>query len=167
MDAHNLLFFTMAKMDTSNSASCGQTPVAVSSRSKSGSGSTKTPKTSTKQPEDREVQKDMSVNVGRIGDSMHAVAFANLASQRESLQEKKFNLEIRHMDCDNNVAMQELIKRRISQIDETLKQVNEELEGVSAIQPKRIRFSHGDVPTMQIGATAAMTLSTPPAGAPC
>ena len=155
----------MANLDASNSVAYRQMLVNFSLHSISGFGSMKLPKISTKKLEDHEVQKDISVNVGHIDNSTKAVKMATLESQRESLPEKPFDLEIRHINCDDNVDMQELVRQRISQIDKTCKQVDKNL-GVSANYQKRIRFSNVDIRTTKIAAGTAMRLSIPPSGTP-
>ena len=62
----------------------------------------------------------MTRNVAKIGTSMEAVAFANLSRQREALQERKFDLEMKKLGCQGNAAMVALIDKRIQQISQSI-----------------------------------------------
>ena len=47
----------------------------------------------------------MTKHVAGISFSMEDVAFANLANQQESLEQKKFDLELKILECASNDQM--------------------------------------------------------------
>ena len=135
MDHYNLLYFTMGKVSDENSASCGKTPGAASRKKQK----TKDPSTQKTGERSGMYQEAMTRNVARIGKSMEVVAFANLAGQQEALQQKKFDLQMRKLECVGNVQITELIDGRIAAINCSIEQYNETM-AFNTVGPKKLHF---------------------------
>ena len=160
MDKYNLLFFTMGKMDDNNSASSGKVPGTVSRKRQTDDPKSSSKKTKPVDIEQLQLQRKMASNVARIGNSVELVAYGTLAGQRESLQDKIFNLKMRQLECTNARA-ESLIGERISQLEGDIDQIQETING-RAVGPRTIDFSIRDpAPSASIATNNVASPSTP------
>ena len=129
----------MGKMDDKNLASSSKTPGTVLRKRQTNDPRSASKKTMAVYIEQLQLQRKMALNVARIVHSVEAVVYGTLSSQREYLQGKISNLEMRKVECTNERAVT-LINDRISQLQCSIVQIEDDID-VRAVGPKMIDFT--------------------------
>ena len=146
MDQYNLLFFTCTILSDYNGASSTRTPGATSRHNKTKKSKEDDPDSTsakrTKFEKDQlKVQKDMSTNVRQIGSSMKTMAYANIASQREALADKRFELKMQLVQARKagDDDMVDIFQERIAELSSSIEKHDALTEGSDA-GPRHINF---------------------------
>ena len=164
MDEEDLLFFTMRKMDDMNSASCDK-PAPHTSRNKRKVADDSSNKATKSKNDQYELQEEMTSNVTRISNSMEQVAYVNLVSQKEALEQKKLDLQLKKLDPEYaSTQAQQLIDGRIRSLDHTIRMTVQQIDA-SAVGPRRINFDQQQSSSVSTPSIAAASSSAAAASA--
>jgi len=102
----------------------------------------------------------MVSNVALISKSIDIVAFSTLSAQLEGLQQKKFNLELQKLERAGNSAMEQLIDRRIVEIDASIAEIKQAIDGHN-VQPRQISYPEDGTSPQQGSTTSQLECTTP------
>ena len=150
----------MGKMDDENSASSGKKTGNVSRKRQADDPRSSSKKTKPVDMEQLQLQRRMASHVAKIGELVAVVAYGALASQRESFQEKIFNLAMRKLECTDERA-KTLIGERISQLRCSMKEIEDNIGG-RVMGPRTINFNNVASPSATLVANRVASPATTP-----